>query len=719
MQSGGGVGEADLVSAFRGVGLEPGDVVFLHVCLEGLGGGLQGSGYERCTLLLNSLRRVIGSEGTILVPTYTFSFCRGEPFDPQTTPSEGGAWSTSVDFLEWFRHRPGAVRSRDPIHSVAGLGPRAPALLQDVAPTCFGRDSVFDRLRRVEGKICLIGVGLYEASFLHHVEEVHGVPFRFKKVFSGQIREDGRSQKTGWIYNVRILADNSCPDEGRLEIAARRGGILRAARVGEGEIIAIGAQQYFDLVWQQLQQDSWVSARGPAGDPLELERARVGERAFCVDLPANASMPVMVDALWRLPRDIVSEGYDVALSALATQIPMTIHEYPTGTECWTWIVPEKWTCHEAYLETLDGRRLFSYADHPLHVVSYSLPFEGTVTRTELLAHLHVHHQRPDAVPFIFKYYERDWGLCCSQEQREALTDESYRVVIRTSFSYATLKVGEMVVPGTSDESIVLCAHLCHPAMANDDLSGVVVGVDVMRQLQGRGDLHYTYRLLIVPETIGSVAWLSHNESLVPTITGGLFLEMLGAPHPHALQLSFDGRSEVDRCCMLTLRDEDAQGWTGRFGSIIGNDERQFNSPGVRVPMLSLSRVLPATHPEWPYLGYHSSHDNPGLISEGSLTGSRELVLRMIHTLEHNVTPVNRFKGEVFCSRYGIHADFWADREGNKTLFDVMYLIDGTRSAAQIAETCGGSFSRVMAVLDELRRHGLVEYTRPRRAGPDR
>ncbi len=129
-------------------------------------------------------------------------------------------------------------------------------------------------------------------------------------------------------------------------------------------------------------------------------------------------MGQIIDSLWRLPRDIVSNGYDAALRALATQLPMTIHEYPTGMEAWTWVVPEKWTCHEAYLETLDGRRLFSYADHPLHVVSYSLPFEGVVSREELLAHLHAHPRIPDAVPFIFKYYERDWGLCCSQLQRE-------------------------------------------------------------------------------------------------------------------------------------------------------------------------------------------------------------------------------------------------------------------------------------------------------------
>ena len=168
----------------------------------------------------------------------------------------------------------------------------------------------------------------------------------------------------------------------------------------------------------------------------------------------------IVDTLWRLPRDIISDGYDAALRALGDVLPMTVHEFPSGTECWSWIVPEKWTCHEAYLETLAGRRVFSYADHPLHVVSYSLPFEGVVSREELFGHLHVHSRLPDAIPFIFKYYERDWGLCCSQRTKESLRDESYRVVIRTDFSYGTLKVGEIVAPGEREETIILYARTC-------------------------------------------------------------------------------------------------------------------------------------------------------------------------------------------------------------------------------------------------------------------
>jgi aminopeptidase-like protein len=420
-------------------------------------------------------------------------------------------------------------------------------------------------------------------------------------------------------------------------------------------------------------------------------------------------MQQMIDAIWRLPRDIISDAYDVALTAIAEQVPLKIHEYPTGTECWSWLIPEKWTCHEAYLETLDGRRLFSYADNPLHVVSYSLPFEGEVSQQELSKHLHVHPKIAEAVPFTFKYYERDWGLCCSKALKDSLTDDRYRVVIRTDFSYSTLKVGEVIVPGASDECIVLCAHLCHPAMVNDDLSGVVAGVQVMRELQRRRDLRYTYRYLIVPETIGGVAYLSHNEHLIPRMKGGLFLEMLGLDQPHGLQLSFKADTELDLCFTLAMREHDYHGWTGPFRTLIGNDERQFNAPGVRIPMLSLSRVLPPSAPDWPYREYHSNYDTPDLFSIKRLEDSCRLILRMINVLENNRVPINNFKGEVFCSRFGLHIDAYSNPDGNKMLFDMMDHIDGSRSMAAIAQICGVSFEAVEKTIGELRRHGLVEF----------
>lgn len=424
-------------------------------------------------------------------------------------------------------------------------------------------------------------------------------------------------------------------------------------------------------------------------------------------LPPNASMIQMIEALWRLPRDLVSEGYDDALRALADQLPMTIHEYPTGTPCFTWTVPEKWHCREARLETLDGRVLLTSRDNPLHVASYSTPFRGEITREELLPRLHVHPRLPDAVPFRFFYYTRDWGLCCTQALKDSLAEARYRVVIDAAFSPGTLKVGEAVLPGQSDDCFVFCAHLCHPAMVNDDLSGVVVGIDVMRRLARLPRRRYTYRLVILPETIGSAAYLSHNEALIPTMRGGLFLEMLGTGHGHVLQKSAPGDSIMDRCAALALRDDGREHAVGDFLTVILNDERMFNAPGIRVPMASLSRTLPQGHPEYPFNEYHTSLDCPERLVPGSLEASRDLVLSVVDMLEYDHVPTPLFKGELCFSRYGF--DY---ARLKMSLMQVLFSLDGQTSAVDIARKTGSPFAVVRECLEGMAAHGLIDKAWP-------
>lgn len=416
----------------------------------------------------------------------------------------------------------------------------------------------------------------------------------------------------------------------------------------------------------------------------------------------------LIHELWSLKRDIVSDDFDRALLRLAQEVPMTIHEYPSGEPCWTWRVPEKWTCDEAFLETLDGRRLIDYANHPLHVVSYSLPFEGVVSREELLSHLHVNPLQPEAIPFVFKYYDRDWGLCASQRLVESLDDRAYRVVIRSRFEPGNLKVGEVVIPGESETCFVFVAHLCHPAMVNDDLSGVVVGLEAARALRLGPRRHYTYRFLCLPETIGSVAYLSHHEHLIPTMAGGLFLEMLGNDAPHALQGSFQPESQADRCLTSAFAALEPQGWLGAYRTIIDNDERQFNAPGVRVPMLSLSRVeAPKSSGRPPYPQYHSSLDTPEIISQERLEASLHLVLGLVDAWEKNQYVVNNFKGEIFCSGYGIWIDYRTNPEGHRRLFEIMERCDGSRTVADIAVELGISFQAVWEVVSMLQEKNLV------------
>ncbi len=710
--------KADLKAAFQQAGLGRGDIVLSYTNLGLLGIPAGGNSRRNADqTLLEAFVETIGPEGTLCVPTYSYSFPRGEPFDPDQTPSAVPGWP------EFVRRQPGARRTRDPMFSVAALGARAEELTRDVpfdsfAPGCFWQ-------RFLEAGGWVVNVNLWAiAGLAHYVERREGMPYRYDKLFIGDFILDGRRVRRGSIFTVQDATNPETKVEvTRFDALAFHTGLAVKIPVGRGFITAMRAPDMDRLLTETLrEQPEFLIQAGLHGRRPVLVAPRRGPG---VALEPDAGMRTVIERLWRLPRDIVSDGYDDALEALATQVPMTIHAYPSGTRAWTWVVPEKWTCHEAWLETMAGQRLLDREAEPLQVMSYSLPFEGTVSREELRRHFHVHPCLPEATPFIFKYYDRDWGLCGPQTLRDSLPEGPYRVRIRSEFSYGELKVGEVVVPGESDLCFVLCAHLCHPAQVADDLSGVAAGLEVVRSLLRGPKPRYTYRFLVLPETIGSVCWLSHHEHLVPRMIGGLFLEMLSLPNPHALQLSYQGDTAVDRCCASVLARFDPAGWTGAFRDVVGNDERQFNAPGVRVPMLSLSRIQRQKHQGiFPYPQYHSNHDNPDQVCWPNLEASVQLVQAMIAAIEaapaispppasvreplhHPRIPVNLFKGEIFCSRYGLNVDFLQDSTAHRALFDVLFQIDGRHTIEEIASLAGTSVEAVEAMVEELRRHELV------------
>ena len=623
--------KATLVNALLAAGVQKGDVIFSHVSLGRLGYPEEGSDTETaCKVLHEAFIEVLGDQGTLLVPTYTYSIGKGEVYDIQDTPSTVGPYT------EYFRKLPGAVRSRDPMLAVTGMGPKAEDLLTDLPKTCYGEGSLYHRMRKIGARICNVGISLYWATFRHHIEEVANVPFRFKKLFTGYICDKGVMSYERWIYFAAPLVTNCNPDGMKLDRKARLIGLCKSVSIGRSKIICIDSQEYFELGLDELSRDPWLTAKGPPCNLkqlVQLEKDRVSGHRYEVKLNPYASMKEIIDKLWYLPRDMISDGYDVALEELEKQVPMVIHEFPTGMECGTKIVPEKWTCHEAYLETISGECILSYEDNLLHVASYSQPFSGVISREELFQHLTVHPVLPDAIPFNNLYNKCNWGLCCSQKTKLMLTDEFYRVIIKTDFSYSTLKVGEITAKGQSSKCIVLCTHLDHPGQANDGLSGVAVGIDIMTRLLKIDNLRYTYRSLFVPETIGLLAYLSNNEDLVSYIDGVFFLDMLGLEKPHSLRTLLQCTTDVAQYFALALQEYDSKVCIRESQALMGNDSQQLKTFDASVPVLSLSRELPSYISDYPYLEHHSSQDMPEIVSAECLESSLNLVLRMIDVME--------------------------------------------------------------------------------------
>lgn len=403
----------------------------------------------------------------------------------------------------------------------------------------------------------------------------------------------------------------------------------------------------------------------------------------------------IIDDLWYKARHIVSAEYDEALYRLGDYLDLTIHEVPSGTRCWTWTVPNRWDCREAWVEA-DDQRLVDVADHPLHIVYGSQPLDAVVSHEELMAHLHWRDDRPHAIPFEFKYYQQDWGFCVPRSALSRFTAAEYRVKIDVINEPGALKIGEHFVPGQTKRTLVIVAHLCHPAMVNDDLAGVAVAADVARHLKNP---YYSYRFLFLPETIGSVAYLATHEDLIPDLAGGLFLEMLASSGPLVLQRSYEDNSRLDHMAAYVLSQHEPGLREGAFRTIIGNDEMVFDGPGVRVPMISLSR--------WPYPEYHTSDDNPKLVVPAKLVHAREAVLDLLRHLEADYVPVRNFRGPLFMSGYGLWVDWRVNRKLNRALEWVMNHMEGELSIAEMARQVDVDFWELKAWLDKALAAGVI------------
>jgi len=414
-------------------------------------------------------------------------------------------------------------------------------------------------------------------------------------------------------------------------------------------------------------------------------------------------------------RTIVGPGFDRALARIDRDIRLDIHQIPSGEHAWTWPVPNAWSVREAWFGA-DGTRYADFDRHPLYLWSFSLPFRGRVTRDELLRHVTTNPDRPDAIPFDFRYYQRDWGFSLEHSRLRELTADEYDVVIDVVEEPGALKIGEHVIPGETEDSILVVAHLCHPGQANDDLAGVAVSVEVARRLQAR-QLHHTVRFLYLPEQIGSIAYLALNEERLSRFRFGIFLEMLGIAQPLALQHSKRAASAVDRAALLALRETGRDFLEGDFLKVIVNDEQVLDGPGVDIPTISLSRATPppAEGAEFaryftglPYPEYHTSDDSLAIIDDAALEEAAAAAVRTIEIVDRDRYPRRLFRGTVHLSSYGLWVDWRVDPLLSEQVHHFMWSFEGDKSLSQIAMETGLPFDTVADYVGRFEAAGLVE-----------
>jgi aminopeptidase-like protein len=415
-------------------------------------------------------------------------------------------------------------------------------------------------------------------------------------------------------------------------------------------------------------------------------------------------MHSLVSELYPICRSITGNGLRETLRRIGERIPIQVHEVPSGSQVFDWTVPREWNIQDAYVKNSRGDRVLDFRRSNLHVVNYSVPVRKIISLRELKEHLHSLPAHPDWIPYRTSYYRETWGFCISQKALDALPEGDYEAVIDSSLEDGHLSYGELLLPGETQEEILVSTHCCHPSLCNDNLSGVAVATFLAKALSEQ-PRRYSYRFLFIPGTIGSITWLSRNEPIAQRIKHGLVLACLGDRGGFSYKKSRRGNAEIDRVVWHLLSHSQEVSKIRDF-SPYGYDERQYCSPGFDLPVGCLNRT---SHGE--FSEYHTSADDLDFVSEKALAGSLQFCLDICDVLENNRTYRNTNpKCEPQLGKRGLYRELGGqtDSEARElAMLWVLSLSDGENSLLDIAERSGMAFGAIRLAATNLERHGLL------------
>jgi aminopeptidase-like protein/spore coat polysaccharide biosynthesis protein SpsF (cytidylyltransferase family) len=467
-----------------------------------------------------------------------------------------------------------------------------------------------------------------------------------------------------------------------------------------------------DLANLEVLVRSGVAIDTPACDIVKI--ARTNRRVASTDCHGDAcdELASYLQRLFPLCRSITGNPNRETLRILQELIPLTINEVPSGTAVYDWTIPDEWNIRDAWIADTNGRRMVDFRASNLHVVSYSEPVDTVMDWTELLPRLYRHPELADAIPYRTSYYRRDWGFCVTHAQFAAMEKHGgpFTVVIDSELKPGALSYGEYLVPGRSSDEILLSCYICHPSMANDSLSGVLLTAFLARHIAGLKNRHWSYRIVFVPETIGAVAYCARNEFAMKQVDMGLVITTVGGPGKFGYKQSFDPSHPINAAIEDVFHDADTEFITYPF-DIHGSDERQYSSQGFRINAATICRDR---YYEYPY--YHSSLDDLSFVTAGQIAETLELYVRLIDKIEARRVYRNRIPhGEAMLSRHDLYpATGGAQRPefGRRSELDLilwlLFLCDGKLDIDHIASKLDVQSASLMPIAERLVAKGVLE-----------
>ena len=423
----------------------------------------------------------------------------------------------------------------------------------------------------------------------------------------------------------------------------------------------------------------------------------------------SSEMARYFDCLWPIMRSITGAGVRQTHDILNEIVPLTRIEIPSGTAVFDWTVPQEWRVRRAYVIDPNGNHILDIGENTLHLLNYSIPFQGSVSRDTLNEHLHSLPDRPDAIPYVTSYYQEHWGFCLSQQQRDDLPEGDYDVVIDTEMVDGAMTLSEAVLPGDSTDEILFSTYTCHPSLANNELSGPLVTAFLYRMLAAVPRRRYTYRFVFLAETIGTIGYLSRlGAHFKDKLRAGYIVSCVGTDVPFTYKRSRQGDSLADRAAIWTMKHLYGDGLTVLdFDPANGSDERQYCSPGFNLPVGSLMRTVYGTYPE-----YHTSLDNRDFISFDAMAESAIAYYEICRSLELN----GQFKNLVAAcepqlGKRGLYPTIGGGAEIATQIGSMLWVLnysDGHHDLLDIAEKSGLGIKSLAAAAFEAERAGLME-----------
>jgi aminopeptidase-like protein len=413
--------------------------------------------------------------------------------------------------------------------------------------------------------------------------------------------------------------------------------------------------------------------------------------------------------LFPICRSLSGDGVRKTLSYIQKLLPeLKVYSVPSGTKAFDWTVPDEWNIRDAYVMDQAGNRIIDFKQHNLHVVGYSEPVDAAMSFSELDKHLYSLPDQPEAIPYITSYYKRQWGFCLTDNQREELKkspEATYKVKIDSTLEPGNLNYGELIIPGKEDKEILLSTYVCHPSMANNELSGPCVATALAQWIQGMKERQFTYRILFLVETIGSIAYLSkHLEEMQRSTIAGFVLTCIGDNGEYSYIPSRAGDTLADKVAkhVLSFQVESFREYSYLDR---GSDERQYCSPGVDLPVCNIMRSKFNEYPE-----YHTSLDNLDFVTPQGLQGAFNVYQKAIELMEANKLYHCKVKCEPQLGKRGLYPSLSTKgtHQQVNTMMNVIAYADGKNSLLDIAIKIDTYMGELIPIAEQLLEAGVLE-----------